>query len=142
MCSGETFPYLLSKICSRAFCIKSVIHHWFSRALWCEQAEDFSIAPSLRGSISGRGTLALPRMVQVFLSTNIPLPHSLLSPIQMASSLTFPATFYVDQKCYPGIKKKVFFCQFFISSGFTQGDNNSVYHCYAERLKYPVKKKN
>lgn len=32
------------------------------------------------------------------------------------------------------------FCQFFSSSGFTQGDNDSVCHCYVERLKYLVKK--
>lgn len=133
MCSGETFPYLLSKICSRALCIKSVIHHWFSRALWCEQAEDFSIAPSPRGSISGRGTSALPRMVQVFLSTNIPLPHSLLSPIQMASSLTFPATFYVDQKCYPGIKKKKYFFANFSSHLVSPKETITVYTTAMQR---------
>lgn len=108
MCSGETFPYFVSKICSRALCIESLVPHWFSRALWCEQSEDFSITPSLRGCIPGGGTSVPPRMIQILLSTNIPFPHSLLSPIQVASSLTPPAICNIDQKSYPGIKKNIF----------------------------------
>lgn len=138
MCSGETFPYFLSRICSRALCIESVIHHWVSRASWCEQSQDCSIASSLRGSIPGRGTSALPRMVQVLLSTNIPFPHSLTSPTQVASSLIPPAPGNIDQNSSPRTKKWGF-CLFFISSGFTQGYSDSVCHCYVERLKYLLK---
>lgn len=105
MCCGETFPYFLSGICSRALCIESVIHHWVSRALLCEQSQNCSIASSLRGSIPGRGTSALPRMVQVLLSTNIPFPHSLPSPSQVASSLTPPAAVNIDQNSSPREKK-------------------------------------
>lgn len=69
-----------------------------------------------------------------------PLPAFTTEPHPVASSLSPPPACNIHQKSYPGIKKMYFFCQFFISSGFTQGNSDNFWHCYVESLKYSVKK--